>query len=357
MCGSSVHAVVAAPWRDDDVERPEPLPLLPVDEVRVTTLVDNTFDLLLPDAGPARRASHANVRFPTLVSSVMEPGTPSPDAPIAEHGFSALVEVTRDGRTCRVLFDTGISPDGMVGNMRRLGIDPTDVDVVVLSHGHYDHTTGMDGFVRAVGRTSLPVVIHPHFWRQRRQAFPGRDPRPMPTTSRRALEDAGFAIVERPEPSFLLDGAVLVTGEVDRTTAFEQGAAHHQALVDGTWHPDPRILDDQAIVVHVRGRGLVVLTGCGHAGAVNLLRYARRLTGVDRVHAFLGGMHLSGAAFAPVVGPTVEALTELAPDVLVPSHCTGWSAAHRLATALPDAFLPGSVGTRYTFTADSEDQP
>jgi metal-dependent hydrolase (beta-lactamase superfamily II) len=95
-----------------------------------------------------------------------------------------------------------------------------------------------------------------------------------------------------------------------------------------TWEPDPLILDDQALVVNVRGKGLVIVTGCGHAGAVNIVRHAQRLTGVPRLHALLGGLHLGGAFLPPSIGPTVHALTEVAPDLLVPGHCTGWRATH-----------------------------
>jgi hypothetical protein len=141
---------------------------------------------------------------------------------------------------------------------------------------------------------------------------------------------------------------VLITGEVDRTTEFERGLPSHEAWRGGRWEPDPLILDEQPLVVHVRGRGLVVLTGCGHAGAVNIARHAMRLTGVDRLHALLGGFHLTGRAFEPVIEPTVAAFADMASDVLVPAHCTDWKAQHRLASALPNAFVPNAVGTSFT---------
>jgi 7,8-dihydropterin-6-yl-methyl-4-(beta-D-ribofuranosyl)aminobenzene 5'-phosphate synthase len=111
--------------------------------------------------------------------------------------------------------------------------------------------------------------------------------------------------------------------------------------------------DDQAVVANLQGKGLVVVTGCGHAGVINTVRYARKLTGVDRVHAVLGGFHLGTAAFEPIIPPTVAALCELAPEVVVPGHCTGWRAIHALAAALPDAFIPGSAGSKYVLQADS----
>jgi 7,8-dihydropterin-6-yl-methyl-4-(beta-D-ribofuranosyl)aminobenzene 5'-phosphate synthase len=141
---------------------------------------------------------------------------------------------------------------------------------------------------------------------------------------------------------------------VDRTTEFERGMPPpHQAWTGTAWAHDPAVRDDQALVVHVRGRGLVVLTGCGHAGAINIVRHARRLTGVDRLHALAGGLHLGGPAFEPVIAPTVEALTALAPDLVVPGHCTGWRAQHALASALPAAWVASSSGTTYHLTADA----
>lgn len=316
----------------------ETIGLEPVDALAVTTLVDNVSDILLVDEGPAKRAPF---RLATT-GNVLR----------AEHGFSCLVTVTKGSRTTRVLFDAGITPDGMIENMRRLDLAPGDIDIVVLSHGHWDHTTGMSGLADVLGRVELPVLIHPEFWSRRRIAIPGRDAIELPATSKRALAGAGFEVVEQLRPSFLLDGSLLVTGEVDRTTDFERGASPaHQAYSEGGWQADPLILDDQALVARVRGRGLVVLTGCGHSGIVNILRYVRRLTGESSVHAVIGGFHLSGAYFEPIIAPTCDALAAIAPDYIVPTHCTGWRAIHAMAARFPDAFIQNSVGTRFEFVA------
>ena len=169
--------------------------------------------------------------------------------------------------------------------------------------------------------------------------------------SRAALEGEGFEVIERRQPSLLLDGSVLITGEVDRTTEFEHGMPFHEAHQHGRWEPDPLILDDQALVVNVRGRGLVVLTGCGHAGAINIARHAMRLTGIARLHGLLGGFHLTGPGFEPIIEPTIAALMELQPALVVPAHCTGWRAQLRIGTAMPDAFVPNAVGTSFTLAA------
>jgi 7,8-dihydropterin-6-yl-methyl-4-(beta-D-ribofuranosyl)aminobenzene 5'-phosphate synthase len=326
----------------------ETISLDPVDSVTVTTLVDNVTDLLLGDEGPVTRSPITQATDPLIPARFIEGGRTG-DALRAEHGFSCLVTIAKHDRTTRVLFDAGITPDGLIENMRRLEISPQDIDIVVLSHGHWDHTTGMDGVVTALGRANVPVLIHPEFWSRRRIAIPGREPVELPTTSKSALEGAGFDIVENTQPSFLLDGSLLVTGEVDRTTDFEQGHPLFQADRHGHWEPDPLILDDQALVANVRGKGLVLLTGCGHSGIVNIVRYVTKLTGEDRIHAVIGGFHLSGTVFEKIIPPTVEAFDELAPDYLVPCHCTGWRAIHALAARFPDAFIQNSVGSRFTF--------
>jgi 7,8-dihydropterin-6-yl-methyl-4-(beta-D-ribofuranosyl)aminobenzene 5'-phosphate synthase len=324
-----------------------PVELEPVDRVEITILMDNLTDPLMGDQDAVARVSWPKALLGALPSAAsgVSPDSGVPDALIAEPGFSALVRIDKAGRTRTLLFDTGVSPGGMVENMRRLGIAPGDVEVIVLSHGHWDHVTGMEGLARALGRTRLPVMIHPEFWNRRRIRFPGIDPAELPATSRPALQGMGFAIVEEQQPSFLLDGSVLITGEVDRSTEFETGFQGHEALRDGAWGPDPLILDDQALLVSLRDRGLVVLSGCGHAGIVNTVRYARRLTGIDTVAAVIGGFHLSGPMFEPIIEPTVNAFADLSPGLLMPAHCTGWRAVHRFAARFPDAFAPSAVGT------------
>jgi len=320
------------------------IPLIPVESVSITILVDNVADALIADSGPAKRQQPA---ASAVVPARFLEGGRTRETLRAEHGFSALVTVRNGGRTRTLLFDTGVSPDGMVENARRLEVPLRDIETVVLSHGHFDHTTGLDGLATALGRSGLPLIIHPLFWLRRRLNIPGREPRELPSTSKSALRGAGFEIIEERQPSFLLDGAVLITGEVERTTPFERGFPVHEAFQDGAWQPDPLILDDQAIIIHVAGKGLVVLTGCGHAGIVNIVRHAQALTGVEQVYAVIGGFHLTGPWFEPIIGETCAALAAIGPRVIVPAHCTGWRAVHLLAAAFPEAFIQNSVGTRY----------
>jgi 7,8-dihydropterin-6-yl-methyl-4-(beta-D-ribofuranosyl)aminobenzene 5'-phosphate synthase len=318
--------------------------LEPVDSVTVTTLMDNVTDLLMPDQGPAHRPPlGAGRRRP---AGTMEGGE-APDALRAEHGFSVLVTVAKNGSRRHILFDAGTSPDGVIENMDRLEVDPAAIEAIVCSHGHFDHTAGLDGLIRRLGTTNLPVLIHPHFWRRRRITIPGRDAQEIPTTSRRALIDGGFEVVEEGHPSFLFERSVLVTGEVPRTTGYEPGFPPQQAWLGGRWEPDPLVLDDQAIIVDVRGKGLLVISGCGHAGIINTCRYARRLTRERPLYAVMGGFHLNGPLFEPLIPAVLDELTVLSPSVIVPAHCTGWRAQHAMGARFGEAYVPNTVGTRF----------
>jgi 7,8-dihydropterin-6-yl-methyl-4-(beta-D-ribofuranosyl)aminobenzene 5'-phosphate synthase len=318
--------------------------LEPVDSVVVTTLMDNVTDVFMPDQGPARR--------PPMMSACRQAAATLDGGDVAaalraEHGFSVLVTVSKNGAEHRILFDAGVSPDGVTENMRRLDIDVSSIETIVCSHGHFDHTTGLDGLIRRLGTVNLPVLIHPHFWRRRRVVIPGRDPQEIPTTSRRALVDAGFDVIEEGHPSFLFHRSVLVTGEVPRTTGYEPGFPPQQAWIGGRWEPDPLVLDDQALIVDIKDKGLLVITGCGHAGIVNICRYAQRLTKQRPVYAVMGGFHLNGPLFEPLIPHVLDDLQALAPSVIVPAHCTGWRAQHAMGARFGDAFIPNTVGTRF----------
>src|ERR1700761_443359 len=350
MCDDHGHAAESAAWsapRAVEGTAVDPVTLPEADEVAVTTMVDNTFDALLASADGVARAPLGSGR----VAAPQFAGGETVAGLRAEHGFSALVTVPNGATRSTLLFDAGASPDGLAVNAGRLGTDVGALQGVVLSHGHFDHTGGLDGLARLRGRAGLPLTVHPAVWTRRRLDRPGGRGLEMPTLSRGALEGEGFTVIERRQPS-LLAGAILVTGEVDRVTEFERGMPPpHQAWDGHGWRPDPAVLDDQALVISVRGRGLVIITGCGHAGVVNIIRHAMRLTGVSRLLAVIGGFHLSGPAVEPIIAPTVAALTELAPELIVPGHCTGWRAQHALAAALPDAWVQTSVGTTYTLSA------
>jgi 7,8-dihydropterin-6-yl-methyl-4-(beta-D-ribofuranosyl)aminobenzene 5'-phosphate synthase len=305
-----------------------------VDRVEILTVLDNSIDVLLSSTQGIKRFSL------TKNSMRSEPL-------VAEHGFSALVTVVAGGSRESVLYDAGLSKMGLVHNLDVLAIKPQDLRAVVLSHGHADHATGLLGILERLGKRRMPLLLHPDALLERRVALPDGHEVDLPPPDRRALEQEGIEFVEERGPSYLLGDHVLVTGQIHRSTSFETGFPVHQAKIEGKWQADPLIHDDQALVVHVKDKGLAIMTGCGHAGAINTIEHARKLTGVDKVHAVLGGFHLSGRLFEPQIAPTVAALKAYAPALVVPGHCTGWKATHAIARELPSAFAPTSVGTRF----------
>lgn len=304
------------------------------DRLEILVLVDNYTDLLLLQGSDV----------------VTRPLLSPPSAPLAEHGLSLLLRVSAGGAQHTVLMDTGISALCLMHNAEVLGADLRAIEAVLLSHGHFDHFGGLlDLLAGLPGGT--PLITHPDAFLERRINIPGAERAvDLPRLSPDAIRQAGATIDLRDGPSTVADGLILLTGNVDRTTDFERGFPWAEARIDGAWVSDS-FRDDQGVVVHVKDRGLVVLSGCAHAGIVNTVHCAQRLTGTTQLHAVLGGFHLSGPMFEPAAEATVQSLRDLSPHYVVPMHCTGCHATDRLAAAMPDQFVRNSVGTRYAFGA------
>lgn len=308
--------------------------LTPVDRVEILSVMDNSLDVLMSSTPVAKRA-------PRLRHAFARPQLR------AEHGVAMLVTVYAGEGKDSLLFDTGVTVDGALHNIDVLEVRPMELHAIVLSHGHTDHTRGLSGLFKRYGRRRLPVILHPDAFLKRKNIYPdGHETEHIPPV-RKDLEAEGFEVIEERGPTLLLEGRTLITGQIPRTTPFEKGHPLQHAEVNGRWQPDPWIHDDQATVINVRDKGLVVLTGCGHAGLINTLLHARAITGVEEVYAVIGGFHLTGSVFEPIIPPTVQALREINPKVIVPQHCTGWRATFEIAREFPQAFVPTSVGTRF----------
>lgn len=307
--------------------------LRPVAGVEILSVMDNTVDMLMASTPVAKRA-------PLLRDAFSRPRLR------AEHGVSMLVTVQSGGSKDTFLFDAGTTVEGALHNMDVLEARPKGLHAVVLSHGHTDHTLGLIGMLKRHGRHGMPIILHPDAFLKRKNILPDGHEVNLPPPDRRDIEAEGINIVEDRGPSLLVDGRVLITGEIPRRTTFEKGFPPGRAEIDGQWQPDPWIHDDQAMVIHVRDKGLVVLTGCGHAGLINTLSHARSATGINEIYAVIGGFHLTGSIFEPIIAPTIQGLREFDPKVIVPEHCTGWRATFEIAREFPRAFVANSVGTR-----------
>lgn len=272
--------------------------------------------------------------------------------PFAEHGFSLFIRVFNGDKSYSVLFDAGGSHEAVIENAKRMGISLGEVSCIVMSHGHHDHFGGLLSAIKAIGKTGLPVIVHEDMFKTRGTAYSDgtiRKYSKFPTEAQ--MRPA--RIISTKQPFLIADNTVCITGEIPRETSFEKGFSRHKEFINGSWQPELWILDDRAIVIKVRGKGLVILSGCAHAGIINTISYAQRITGVNDVYAVIGGFHLAGKDFERRIEPSIKELRRLNPKLLVPSHCTGWRAMCAIAKALPEAFVWNSVGNLYRICAEN----
>jgi len=230
-----------------------------------------------------------------------------------------------------------------------LGIDLKEVEAVVLSHGHMDHTGGLHSVLEGL-RESVPVIMHPDGFLPRFLSLPDGKRLTLPRPFQRdSINTANINLKEGKGPLYLAENTLLVSGEVPRITPYEKGMPAAFIERNGQIVPDA-FSDDQFIVVSLGDRGLVVISGCAHAGIINSLHFARELTGQSRICAVVGGFHLTGPAMAPAIEPTIAEMKNFSPEVIVPMHCTGHKALSRFEEELPGAFLLNSVGSNLTLS-------
>lgn len=316
-------------------------------DVEITLLVDNRADLLLESTETVKRFT----RKPLL----------------AEHGFAALIDLKAAGQ--RILWDAGIGSTALVHNARQMEIDLASVTQIALSHGHGDHYGALGQVLEMAARRPeprewapevpvheieayvqgqrIPLIAHPAAFRERWKVDEEGKKYGPHVVPLEAWEAAGVRVVLSEAPYQLGPGCWL-TGAVPRTSFEKGGISSSRAYRHGYEFLDDGLEDDQSVALAIRDKGLVVLTGCAHAGIVNTVEHARRISGVDRVWAVAGGFHLAGAE-EDEIERTVEAIARLKPALVVPCHCTGFEATARFAARLPDQFVLGAVGTTLLF--------
>jgi 7,8-dihydropterin-6-yl-methyl-4-(beta-D-ribofuranosyl)aminobenzene 5'-phosphate synthase len=321
-----------ASWAQDKVAIPE------ADRIIVTVVTDNLADATRPNVKIARR--------PAGAKSVLD------GAMHAEHGLAYHVETTLGGQAHGLLFDFGSQISGVLRNVDLLGLDLGKVEALALSHDHWDHEAALVEFLKAKRGAlvkGLPFYIGEQFFVGTYSKRPNGQIQELSLLNRAELEGLGLVkIVEVKTPTALVPGAYF-TGQVPRVTDYEtipptflakQGDQYVQEVFPG----------EQAVVMHAKGKGLVVLSACAHRGIVNTLKHAQKMTGIEKVHAVIGGFHLTGAK-PEIIAKTIADVKAMRPEYIVPTHCSGFETIAAFAREMPDQFILNTAGTRYYFEA------
>ncbi|MDD2836935.1 MAG: MBL fold metallo-hydrolase [Methanothrix sp.] len=256
----------------------------------------------------------------------------------AQHGLSIFLELKFDQKIMMLLWDTGASSEVMLHNAEELDIDLNNLDLICLSHGHYDHTGGLMGVLQH-RKDRIVILAHPDIFAPKLKTQPLFKFIGLPV-SRSQVEAAGAIMIQARGPVAIAPG-FMTTGEVARLESFEK-VENFWTVRDGQYCQD-NIPDDQALAAVLPGKGLVVITGRAHSGIINTIRHAQKITGVEKLYALIGGFHLMDADDGRV-DATVEALKGLDPAIVPTGHCTGHKAICRLQEVLGERCLPLAVG-------------
>ncbi|RLF14989.1 MAG: MBL fold metallo-hydrolase [Thermoprotei archaeon] len=299
------------------------------ERLEITVVMDNYVDVLLK---PGRHVERWGPKQSLT----------SPTQPLAEHGLSLLIDVYGEEGRRRVLMDFGFTEVGVPHNLKLLGIDPSTIDALFLSHGHRDHYASLIKVLKSIGKPT-PLFVHPDAFNLKLFTLPDGTTLGPWRLSLDEVEAAGGIVVATRNPTPIASG-LFTSGEVERVTDFEKPMRMAKTVKDGLF-TDDQLMDDQALVAKLKSGGVVVIAGCAHSGIINTIKHSLRIAGEDKLKAVIGGFHLSGAE-EEVVNKTVEELKRLNPSFIMPMHCTGFEAAVKIMQALPEAFVLSSVGTK-----------
>ncbi|KAH7925942.1 hypothetical protein BV22DRAFT_1064021 [Leucogyrophana mollusca] len=347
-----------------------PAPTLrPVDNFVVTFLVDNCIEWMtkLPPGFKHELPQHLIDQNP--------PKDPITGVPVLDfenyccgaHGFSALIETQINGSKRHLtLFDTGPDSRSIARNASVMQVPVNEIDSVILSHWHCDHTGGLLSFLKMRGTEPSPCVVDVHPDRPYARGiataptFENIIGQLAADPTFEQIEEAGGKVDIHPEGHSIADGTVWVSGEIPRVTSFEGGLPGGMRWINqegkGGWVHEPHIMDERYAAIDVLGKGLVIFSACSHAGIVNVMKDAIQ-TFSRPVYMVIGGLHLAGTELTPRIPPTVNFLSKQlrpAPMYILPMHCSGFQAKVALEAEFGEGCVPAGVGMRVQVDGDRE---
>ncbi|MDD2454553.1 MAG: MBL fold metallo-hydrolase [Synergistaceae bacterium] len=282
------------------------------------------------------------------VTVLAEDSVPYESPLLGQHGVSFWLEAERNGHVRRILVDVGQNPDALFFNIEHLGIPLKETDAIVITHCHYDHTRGLAKILKAIGKKDLPVIAHPSLFRLNFISEPFfRHVGVMQGDEADDLRKAGAELVLTGDPLQLMPG-LSTTGEIPRVTDFEEvGISLSTISREGKVQKD-FMVDDIALTAQIGGKGAVIVTGCSHAGIINILKHS--LKEGERLEAVIGGFHLVEASEDRIT-KTVSALEAFSPSLVAAGHCTGFRAQWSLYGVFREKFATMGSGTVFQFHA------
>jgi len=283
--------------------------------------------------------------------SILAEDTIGFDTPfIGRFGLSVLMELKTETFEKHILYDTNSASAPILHNLKIMGKSLEKVTEIFLSHCHYDHTDGLFGILEAINQP-LPVIAHPEIFRPCFEINPdGIRHIGIVGQSRQDLEQEGAIFTLTTEPLNLMTG-VTTSGEIERVTSFEV-LEDLYTIVDGKVVQDHE-KDDSAVILNLK-EGLVIVTGCAHSGIVNTMIHAKKITGVDKVHAVIGGLHLIDAS-EEKIEKSIEALHEV--DWIFAGHCTGFDGLRQIANEHGNRFARIHTGSMIRFPIEDASNP
>lgn len=262
---------------------------------------------------------------------------------LGQWGFSAFIEVIDQNKDVHhIVFDTGSKKQALLFNIKALKIDLSSLEFIVLSHGHYDHTSAIVEIIKK-SRNKVKIIVHPYIFlprfriRKKRREYIG-----IPNGEREAdILKAGGQIKAVTKPTEIVPG-VTTSGEIKRTNPFEKTTWKVKAIIEGKQVMD-KVPEDQALFINIEKRGILAIVGCAHAGIINTLDHALAVTGVKKLYGFIGGTHLINPKEYRL-NETIKRLKDYGLKLMAPSHCTGYKTMIALSQTFPDAFMLNYTG-------------